>query len=206
MGEVCIIGYSGHSYVVCDAIKSMGLKANYYCDLLEKTDNPFKLKYLGSEELALANGSLNDLKIFLAIGDNAIRKKAGELILKQGCFLQTAIHSRSYISSEVSIQDGTVVFAGVVINPMVKIGKGVICNTSSVIEHETTIGDYSHICPGAVIAGNVRIGENVFIGANAVIKQGIIIGDGAIIGAGSVVVKNVHPNTIVYGNPSRIKS
>jgi acetyltransferase-like isoleucine patch superfamily enzyme len=43
------------------------------------------------------------------------------------------------------------------------------------------------------------------IGANATILAGITIGENALIGAGSVVTKDVDSNTIVAGNPARVK-
>lgn len=43
------------------------------------------------------------------------------------------------------------------------------------------------------------------IGANATILPGLIIGENAMVGAGAVVTKNVPANSIVVGNPARIK-
>ena len=43
------------------------------------------------------------------------------------------------------------------------------------------------------------------IGSNGTILCGIVIGEYAIVGAGSVVTKNVPPNSVVYGNPAKIK-
>ena len=43
------------------------------------------------------------------------------------------------------------------------------------------------------------------IGSNATILCGITIGENAMIGAGSVVTKDVAANTIVAGNPARLK-
>lgn len=206
MSAVCLIGYSGHSYVVCDTVYSMGVELKYYCETTPKNSNPYNLDYLGTEQTALQQGHFKNLIPVLAIGDNQIRMRIGNLFSNAGIKLFTAIHTKSYIASKVSLGEGTVVFAGAVINPLVEIGQGVICNTNCIIEHESSIGEYSHICPGAVLAGNVKVGKMAFIGANSVIKQGVVIGDGAIIGAGSVVVKNVEANSIVYGNPSSIKS
>ena len=205
MKPVCLIGYSGHSYVVYDAVISMKIDVKYYCDREFKSNNPFNLDYLGTEETALQKGHFKNSIPVLAIGDNQVRMRIGNYLSKGGYKLFTAIHDKSYVASHVSIGDGTVIFAGVVINPMVEIGTGVICNTNSIIEHESKIGEYSHICPGAVLAGNVKVGKNVFVGANSVIKQGVVIGDNVIIGAGSVVLKNVAANSIVYGNPSSSK-
>ena len=53
----------------------------------------------------------------------------------------------------------------------------------------------------------ISLDEKIITAQSHIIKpNGWTIGDGAIVGAGSVVVKNVDANTIVYGNPSRIKS
>jgi len=43
------------------------------------------------------------------------------------------------------------------------------------------------------------------VGSSATILCGITIGENAIVGAGSVVTKNVAPNTIVAGNPAKLK-
>src|SRR5580704_7309851 len=43
------------------------------------------------------------------------------------------------------------------------------------------------------------------IGSGATLLCGITIGENAIVGAGSVVTKDVPPETIVAGNPARVK-
>ncbi len=43
------------------------------------------------------------------------------------------------------------------------------------------------------------------VGANSTILPGVVIGENAMVGAGAVVTKNVPPNSVVVGNPARIK-
>ena len=50
-----------------------------------------------------------------------------------------------------------------------------------------------------------RIKRGASIGSGATLLCGITIGENALIGAGSVVTRDVPPDTIVAGNPARIK-
>src|SRR6185436_2983962 len=79
-----------------------------------------------------------------------------------------AIHPSAVISASVKMGEGIMIAANATLNPLVQLGKGVICNTSTSIDHECIIGDFSHIAPGAVLCGNVSIGNGTFIGANSV--------------------------------------
>ena len=203
--EVALIGYSGHGFVIVDIFNSQNIKVAGYCDVEKKTNNPYKLVYLGNEKDFSTLKKIKTYDYFAAIGHNGIRKKVLEYVEKQGNQKATnAIHKTACISPTVRLAHGIMVSNNAQINAMSLIGKGVICNTGSIIEHECKIGAFSHIAPGAVICGNVSIGENTFIGARSVIKQGISIGSNVIIGAGTVVISNVPDNHTIVGNPHRL--
>ena len=51
----------------------------------------------------------------------------------------------------------------------------------------------------------VTIGNNCWIGGNAVILPGVTIGDNVTIAAGSVVIRDVPSNSLVAGNPAKVK-
>lgn len=193
-----LVGYSGHSYPVIEALKSMELPLDGYFEGGEKFANPYNLIYLGDESLF----EFSELhSVFIAIGDNLLRKKVSERLQNKVSFF-SIFDDTSVIRSKIS-QNGVLVNAGAIIQSMCSIGDGVIINTRAIIEHECSIGDYAHIAPGAVLAGNVTIGEYTLIGANATILPGIAIGKNCIIGAGSVVTKNVSDNCVIKGNPAK---
>jgi sugar O-acyltransferase (sialic acid O-acetyltransferase NeuD family) len=199
-----IIGYSGHSFVVCDALESAGVKIEGYCDNEEKKNNPFSLRYYGNENSALAREMLEKDDFFVSIGDNIIRGKVtGSISERLEKVPGIVIHSTAWVSPKANISSGVFVSANAVINALAKLDKGVIANTGCVIEHECSIGEFAHICPGTVLAGNVTVGAYSFIGANAVVKQGVKIGRNVIVGAGAVVVADIPDNVCVVGNPAR---
>jgi sugar O-acyltransferase (sialic acid O-acetyltransferase NeuD family) len=200
---VAVIGYSGHGFVAVDILLHAGYKVIGYFDREEKTYNPFSLPYLGKETDSQAAALLKENSYFIAIGDNVLREKIYQQLSQQAGNAVNAIHLSAVISNSVKLQDGIMIAAGTVINPLVQVGKGVICNTSCSIDHECVIGDFSHIAPGAILCGNVTIGHRSFIGAGSVIKQGITIGSNVMIGAGCVVVKDVPDNSVMIGNPQK---
>jgi sugar O-acyltransferase (sialic acid O-acetyltransferase NeuD family) len=199
-----IIGYSGHAFVICGIFNSINQKVIAYCDSEEKKYNPFNLQYLGNENTTQAQEAFTKNNFFIAIGDNTIREKIYHHLAQKKLLPTNAIHNTAVIDSSANIAAyGVMIAANATINPLVKIGKGVICNTNCSIDHECVINEFAHIAPGAVLCGNVTIGTKTFVGANAVIKQGIAIGNNCIIGAGAVVVKNVLDNTTVVGVPAK---
>lgn len=199
-----IIGYSGHSYVVAESFISQGNLLNYYTNLRKVDKNPFNLEYLGCETDENFKGWDMGLKFILGIGDNILRYKAAQLILKNSQIIDSVIDVGALISKTANIGVGIFISKGVLVNAFSNIGNFSILNTGCIIEHECEIGMATHIAPGAVLAGNVKVGNRTFIGANTVIKQGVEIGDDVIIGAGSVIIENVSSTSKIVGNPGRI--
>ena len=199
---IALIGYSGHAYVVIDILLGSGRLVAAYCDREQKLSNPYGLKYLGTENEAV-NG-LQEFDFFVGIGNNLIRQKVQRYLGPLLGNPVNAIHTSAVVSSSVELATGVMVAANATINPLVKLGHGVICNTACIIDHECIVGDFAHIGPGTVLCGNVKVGAGSFVGASAVIKPGITIGENATIGAGAVIINDVPANCTVVGNPQRI--
>lgn len=198
-----ILGYSGHAYVVIDAIHSNNYELSGYFDAAEVKDNPYNIKYCGFEKNVDIAKIVKDIPVFPAIGDNRIRENAYRFLLKNNLKQTIVIDASATVSKKAVLQKSIFVGANAVLNSLVQIGKACIINSGAIIEHECKIGDYTHIAPGAILTGNVRVGTSSFIGAGAVIKQGVSIGNNVVIGAGSVVLNNIDDNQIWVGNPSR---
>ncbi|HMD00428.1 MAG TPA: acetyltransferase [Ferruginibacter sp.] len=199
-----IIGYSGHAFVVCGILRAAKRPITGYCDKEEKSFNPFALRYYGSEHAEDALREMKEYGCFIAIGINSLRNGIYEELSLQRVRFHNVIHPSAVIDTSAKLSDHVVmVAANATINPLARIGTGVICNTGCIIEHECIVEDFAHIGPGAVLCGNVTVGRQSFIGANAVIRQGITIGANATIGAGSVVISNVPDNVTVVGVPAK---
>lgn len=200
-----IIGYSGHAFVCCGVLHAAGNPVTAYCDVDEKSKNPFGLHFLGSEMTGEGLQAVMEQPFFVGVGDNHIRKKVFNHFAVLGRYAENAIHPSAIIDSSAKVANsGVLIAAGVVINPLARVGNATICNTGCIIEHECNVADFAHIGPGAVLCGNVTVGELSFIGAGAVIKQGVEIGKNVIVGAGAVVINNIDDNCVVVGNPAHI--
>ena len=105
------------------------------------------------------------------------------------------------ISSNVKIEEGTVIISGSIINTGTCIGKHCIINTNSSIDHDNIIGDYVNVSPTVVTGGSVKIDNASDIGIGSTIKNNITVGNNVVIGGHSFVNKDCESNSLYYGIP-----
>ena len=203
--KIVLCGYSGHAYVLAEAIFNSNLKILGYDDKNISDNNPFGLNYLGYEKDKNFKYWDRKYNFVIGIGDQKTRLDVSKYIRSKSEKIINIFHPSSLISENTELGNGIFIARNAVVNTFCKIGNDVIINTSASIDHECIIESGVHVAPSAVVLGNVKIGINSFIGANSTIKQGVNIGSNVIVGAGSVVLNDVPDNTLVYGNPAKQK-
>ncbi len=199
--EMVVIGAGGHAKVVIATARAAGFEVVALYDdnsILHGTDL-VGVPIIGSIDAMVGD----DRPCILAIGNNHIRQKIAERLC--GNHWVSIIHPYSVVDDSVSIGEGTVIFAGVVIQPGCIVGKHAILNTRSSIDHDCKIGDYAHLAPGVSLAGDVEIGEGTMIGIGSSIIPQLKVGCWSVVGAGAAVTQHIENWVLVVGVPAKVK-
>ncbi len=125
-----LFGASGHCKVIIDIIEKCNkFKIDSILDDNPKVGAIFNNVVIKTSDFKF---KAHDL-LFIAIGNNFIRKKISE---KYPLTYPILIHPKAIVASTVTIGEGTVVMAGAIINPDVVVAKQCIINTGAIIEHD----------------------------------------------------------------------
>lgn len=187
MPDIIILGAGGQAKVLADIASKMGYSILGFLD-----DDPNIQTVMGYPVLGVIDQCEQfGEEVFFAIG-------IGNAIIRQKIYREhpslkyaTLIHPSSQIAMQAKIGEGTVVMAGTVIGPAVKIGRFCIVNSCAVVDHDSCMDDFSHAAPRSTVCGMVKIGKRVWLGAGSTISNNITICDDVLIGAGAVVVRDI---------------
>jgi len=146
----------------------------------------------------------SDLDVFLAIGDNTIRKYWWNQVKKMDLPLPNLISPCALVDDSAHLGESNVVCARAFLGPQASIGHNNLINTSAIIEHEVYIGHNCHLGPSSTIAGRSRIGDCCVLGAGSTIIDSISVASESIIGAGATLVTNIEqPGGVYVGTPAK---
>jgi UDP-perosamine 4-acetyltransferase len=206
MRDIVIIGSGGHSRSVISIVKMARkwrkvsiIDTRYSGDIETILGVPV---VGGMEFLDTVKVSITD--IFIAIGDNFLRRDMISLIINKGFKTPNLIHANSTLDQDVTLGYGNFIGSGANLGPDVKIGNGNIINTLANLDHESKIGNYNQLSPSSVLCGRSVIGNLAFLGANSTIIDGLEIADKTIIGAGAVVIHNIENSGMTFaGVPAK---
>ena len=142
----------------------------------------------------------------LAIGDNRVR---GILAERYGCAMPAlafppAVHPSAVLSRRVTVGEGTIVMAGVVVNGPTRIGRHCALCTRASLDHDSEMEDFSSLGPGVSSGGGVHVGAYTAVGIGATIRHCIRIGAHTVVGAGAAVVRDLPDHVVAMGVPARV--
>ena len=199
---VYVLGAGGHAKVVISTLRALGMEVAglYDDDAAKKGAMCAAVPVLGSI------GSLNSemtRECVLAIGDNATRQQLAERM--SWVHWLTIVHPKAYVHDSARLGPGTVIMAGVVVQPDAQIGAHCIINTGATVDHGCVVGDFCHVAPGCNLGGTVTLAEGVFMGIGSVAIQSISVGAWTAVGAGAAVVTDLPDRVLAMGVPARVR-
>lgn len=191
--NLIILGTGGHAKSCLDVVES----TNNFNKIIFIDNNKSKNFFLNYN---VYNEKKIDIKLkkfskFVLIGIGMIknlhlRENLFKKYKKMGFVFPIIKSSKSYVSKNAKIEEGTIVMHGAVINSGANIGKNCIINSGSIIEHDCIVEDNCHISTKVVLNGNVTIKKNCFIGSNSTISNNVTIKKNTFIKLASKIKKN----------------
>ena len=201
MKRLIMIGAGGHALSVAD---SLDARAYRICGCVNEVND------LTLPGIPLSGRSLEEIPAaeeycyFIAIGDNANRKRWYDTLQARGLEVINVIDPTAQIAPSARIGRGCFIGKFAVVNALAQIGNDCIINTRATAEHESRIGDHAQLATGVLVNGKTVVEELAFLGSGAVCNDKIIIGREAVIGSGTVVIRDIPAGVTAVGNPARI--
>lgn len=200
-----IVGAGGHARVIVSMLEANNIQIGGIYDLGDSYNEDECI--LGIPVIG-GRGELESLrapaKLYLAIGNNQIRKNWYELLKARNFTFPNLISPSACIDESVLIGDANIICYGSYIGPAARVGVNNIINTMVIVEHESVVESHCHLAPRSSLMGRVRISESTFIGAGSIVIDSISIAQHTIVGAGAVIVNNIEASNGVYvGIPAR---
>jgi len=207
---VIIIGNGGHASVVLSTLRAAGRHVIAATDLMEGrqgriptdipiiTDSQLMERFPShSVELALGLGSIWPCEV------GGIRIQLAQKFESKGYRFPCLVHPFSSVALGVDLPDGCQVFAGVVVQPGVTIGRFTILNSCVSVDHDCAIGSFCHLSPRATLSGDVVVGDMCHLGTGCAVIQSVRLGNGCFVAAGATVVASYPGDLYLRGTPAK---
>lgn len=187
MRKLIIIGAGGHGRCCLDIAREM----NVYDEILLADDGSVGQKVNGLQVFGKVEDvfqfAREDYEVFVAIGNNGIRKDLMLQLKEKGYSFANLISPRSCISEYAVLGRGCVIYPNVVIESNVKIGDGCIATSNASINHDVIMGDFCLLYSNSVIRPNVILEDLVRVGSGCVISFGTKVNAQSDISDGSLI-------------------
>lgn len=204
--QAIVIGAGGNARAVLSILNS--ISTHNIFGILDLSENVTGEVILGTPVL----GSIDKIKefdnnifdIFLAIGDNSIRRTIFEKVKRYNFSFPNLVSKYAIVDVNSKMGEANIVCPKVFVGPLSIIGNNNLINTGAIIEHEACIKDHCHLSPLSLVAGRSCINNECFIGAGATIIDKISIVKNVIVGAGSTVIRDISSSGTYAGTPAKL--
>ena len=183
--NLLIIGAGGHGQCCMTIAERMKIfdKVSFLDD-----DERYELSDIVVGKIEDLDKFVNDYdSVFVAIGNNEVRKKLYDKARFLGYKLPILIDPNASVSKYCYIGEGSVIFPCAVLETNCHVAKGCIISSNTTINREAYISDYVSIHSNSVIRKRAHIGESTLIEGRCVISPDIIIKPYSYISEGRVV-------------------
>ncbi|WP_094897022.1 NeuD/PglB/VioB family sugar acetyltransferase [Bradyrhizobium amphicarpaeae] len=159
------------------------------------------------DTLAPLFAQVDGYAVIVAIGDCRSRYAVYNRIVRSIPTIRfaTIIHPRATLLGDARVDDGSILFPGVVLGPGSHVGLSSVLNANSTIGAGTRLGGFVSIAPGVNLGSDTVIGTGVYFGMGSAVAQQIHIGDWCTIGALSFVRRDTPPGSLIVGSPGKVK-
>lgn len=122
--------------------------------------------------------------------------------LRRGYQFTSFIHPHSHIYTR-DIGENCFILEANVIQPMARLGTGVMIWSGNHIGHHAAIGDYCFLASHVALGSNVSIGERTFLAGKVGVEPGVRVGAGCVLGTGSIITADLPNGSVVRGRSNR---
>jgi len=170
---------------------------------LDDNENKIGKFFWGIEVLGTVDQITKYENVHVAIGisDPRVKKK---IISKIGSNYSypNFVSKNAWISNEVTLGKGIIIYPMVSINHETVIDDFVIINMNCAIGHNSVIEKCCSLAPNVSFGGFTHVESHVEIGIGSSTIQQIRIGEGAVIGGQSMLINNAEAHSVYSGIPA----
>lgn len=145
-----------------------------------------------------------EIAVVIGIADPITKKEVKKRITSPNVCFPSLLSKNAWVSKNVKIGQGAVIYPGVTIDYHVEIGEFVLVNKNCSLGHNSILSRFSTLAPGVCLAGFTHLEECVNVGINSATKQSVHIGKNTIIGGMAMVVKDLPENITAVGIPAKV--
>lgn len=110
---------------------------------------------------------------FVAIGDNAVRRRYMELLRAAGFLLPRLIHPDATVSPSATIGEGCVLLAQVTVNANARIQDGCILATGAIVDYGAEIQAYAHVDSAAMVTKDAVVESLATVESGEIVKKAV---------------------------------